>query len=358
MHGGNIKEAIERYNLKGKRILDFSANINPLGPPDYVRDIILDNIDCIKHYPDPQSKELKTMVAQYLGVGEENVIVGNGSMELIYLITKALFHREGLIPSPTFREYESSLKSFGSTPRYLRIREEDDFQLYSDDIIKNLHRSKLLFLCNPNNPTGRMIGREELKTLINHTEKNGVFVVIDEAFIDFVNDAQDESMVNLAATGKNIFVLRSLTKFFALPGLRIGYGVGNSGLIRRLEGIRGVWSVNTFAQAVGSQVLKDKGFIKKTCEFIKEERRYLFDALSGFNSLKPYLSSVNFLLIKLIQDKVNSKYLTQALGKRGIMIRDCSSFRYLNSRFIRIAIRRREDNLCLINNLREVLDLG
>lgn len=341
MHGGNIIAQSKKYNIELSKIIDFSANINPLGFPPHLNELIKKNINCIKNYPDIEATDLKKTLAEYMGVKSENIIVANGSCELIYLLSRLLSNQQVLIPSPTFTEYE---RAFKNRVRLLNLKEED-FTLSIDKVSNNLEDSQILFLCNPNNPSGGLWQKKEILRLSKQ-----LMVIVDEAFMDFVENK--ESVVKEASTTNNLFVIRSLTKFFAIPGLRIGYGIGTQKMIEALEFLQPPWSVNSISQLVGPHLVKNKDFINKTIELIKEERSFLFNRLNQISYLHPYSSVANFILIKL--KGINSTVLTDILGKRGILIRDCKDFTFLNDSFIRLSIRTRIENAKLIKELKRI----
>lgn len=349
-HGGDIKRVMERYELRFEEIIDFSANINPLSPPDYVQDIILKHIKSINHYPDTRAKDLQLAISEYLNVQRENIIPANGSVELIYLLAQ-MIPTQALILAPTFSEYA---RAYNKRYNLLNIR-QDDFQVPIDDLIdaikENSTYSRIVFICNPNNPTGDIIKKQDILKIVKEAKKEDVLVVIDEAFMDFL--PQEETVTQEIDRHKNLFVIRSLTKFFGLPGLRIGYGVANKDLIKKLSNFQPPWSVNSLAQAVGTIVIKDKDFIRKSKEFMKKEQGYLFERLTTIKGLKPYPSKTNFILIKLLTQ--TSDWLCDELGKKGLILRNCSNFELLDNRFIRVAVQKRMENLRLIQTIGEVL---
>jgi threonine-phosphate decarboxylase len=342
MHGGNIIAQAKKYNITIDKIIDFSANINPLGFPPNLQELIIKNIKFIKNYPDLESSSIKNTISDYIGVEAKNIIVGNGACELIYLVSRVLSNQHILIPAPTFTEYE---RAFKNRVKLINLIEEDSFSLSMNKVIDNLDGVQVVFLCNPNNPTGGLWQKEDILKLTNQ-----VMVIVDEAFMDFVENK--ESVAQEAADNDNLFVIRSLTKFFGIPGLRLGYGVGRQKLILELESLQPPWSVNSIAQLAADYVVKDKNFINKTIKLIKKERNFLFNHLTQISYLNPYPSFANFILIKL--KKLNSTTLADKLGLRGILIRDCSDFTFLNDNFIRIAVRRRAENSKLIRELKNI----
>jgi len=336
--------------------VDFSANINPLGLPKGVKNIITNNIHSIIHYPDSECTDLKDTLKKYLKIGSENLLIGNGSAELIFLLVRALKPKKVLIPIPTFSEYETAVNLADGKCVFIKAKETNNFEIKIEQIIKCLPGMDLVFLCNPNNPTGSVISRENFLLLLKNCKKYNVTLVIDEAFIDFLKNVEALTMVKIAAESSNIIVLRSLTKFFAIPGLRIGYLIGNKKIVENISKFQPAWSVNFIAQLVGKEVIKDTSYIKQTREYILKEKEIFFKKLKMMSGLKPYPPSANFILCKLTGNKFNSKTLSGFLSRKGILIRDCSNFRGLNNKFFRVAVRKRNENLLLINELNKTLN--
>ncbi len=354
-HGGNIREATQRYNLPSGSILDFSANINPLGLSPCIKGIVTNNIDSLLHYPDPECKFLKEGLADFLDLEPSNLLIGNGSIELIYLVPKALSPCRILIPIPTFSEYEFSAEQSKSRAMFVKSKGNENFQVKIEKLIKLLPKTELVFLCNPNNPTGNLISKDEIIYLAKAGQKHGTIMVVDEVFIDFVKNESNFSVVKEATKLKNLLALRSLTKFFALPGLRLGYLVGNKSLIAKLARYQFPWNVNSFAQLVGRHIIKDEGYIKQSKELVIRERERLFKKLKMVKGIIPYKPTANFIFCELSKTHLTSRTLCDKLGRRGILIRDCGNFRGLTDRYIRIAVRKREENDKLITALTKIL---
>ena len=343
IHGGNI------YNIKRtqkKAIIDFSANINPLGISSAIKNALHKNICSLLHYPDAEYEAPRRAIAKYWNIKKENILIGNGSVELIYLIMNAFKPSSTLIPVPTFSEYERAAGMLNSTMHFLRLREKDNFKLD----ISRAKNADIYFFCNPNNPTGNIV-LEDYQAV---EKLAGELVVIDEAFMDFLPDEKKYSFIQKAAVSEKIVVLRSLTKFFALPGLRIGYLVAHKKIIQKLKLFCPPWNVNSIAQIVAPIIINDKNYKEKTRKTIRMERDYLLNELSTIKSLFCYPSVTNFLLLKITNKKISSSFLTKKLIQKGILIRDCANFRGLNDRFIRIAVRCHKENTMLIKLLREI----
>jgi len=369
-HGGNTREVAHLFNIKDE-IIDFSANINPLGLPESIKMIIHENINNILHYPDPNYEDLKNSILKYLNykknnsgdnspklsqdkkVSAENIILGNGSSELIYLIAYALRPKHALLLSPTFSEYERALSNVNSKIDYLLLDENENFDIPLNEIITRLDKIDIIFLCNPNNPTGRIIYKNNLLYLIDKLHKSKTLLVLDEAFIDI---EENNSVADIAHQNNNLFILRSLTKFFSMPGLRLGYGIGTEELIDTLQKFKQPWTINNFAESVGSKFIHDREFIKKSKYILQKEKNFLYESLLGIEGLNPYDSHTNFIFIK-IKAPISSGKLQEQLIKKRILIRDCSNFRGLDESFIRIAVKNRDDNMRLIKELQNILSV-
>ena len=341
-HGGNIYEAARKF---GEGIIDFSANINPLGFPLNLEEILCENFDRILHYPDPKAEEITQGIAQYWGIKKENILVGNGSVELIYLITTAFKPSITMIPVPTFSEYERAARIIKSRIKFLRLKAKEDFKLN----LSSIGNSDIFFFPNPNNPTGNLI----LDDYRMFAEIPSKLIVADEAFMDFLPDEKNHTLIWKASCCKKIVVLRTFTKFFALPGLRIGYIVAHKDIIQAIKQYQIPWSVNVLAQLAAERMLKNKTYRKDTRVFVNRERKFLFEEIAKIKGLIPYPSVANFLLVKIENENVTAAHLTNKLIQRGIFVRDCSNFRELSDKFIRVAIRSHKENLKFLDALKE-----
>ncbi|GAB6137034.1 threonine-phosphate decarboxylase CobD [Halanaerobaculum tunisiense] len=352
-HGGNIRVAAREYGLDPAEIIDFSANINFLGPPRSVTKVIKNNLIGIKNYPDLEYSQLKSVIADQVYIEKDNLIIGNGAVELIYLLTKVLQPTDALVLAPTFSEYRSAVESTGGTVEEFQLQREEEFTLNVDDLLPRLAGVDIFFLCNPNNPTGKFLTREEVIKIINYAASQGTFVVVDEAFVDFLEE--DISVIDVVNDYDNLFVLRSLTKFFAIPGLRLGYGVTNQELIKQLRAGKDPWNVNYLAQLAGREALRDKEYIAQTREAISREKKFLYQRLADFSQLKVYYPYANYIFVNLADNEWTATRLEEKLGQQGILIRNCNTYSGLGEDFIRLAVKSREDNRQLLNKLQELL---
>ncbi|MFH1190714.1 MAG: threonine-phosphate decarboxylase CobD [Candidatus Omnitrophota bacterium] len=365
IHGGNIGPYLKVGGRSSKnkvingersRTIDFSVNINPLGLSSKIEEAILENMGALLHYPDPNSKGLKSIISAFCDINQSNILVGNGSIELIHLIPRALKARNALIVGPTFSEYEFAVRSNGTRVFFAQAKEQDDFKIDSRKIKKSIPKADLIFICNPNNPTGYLMPKNELLDIFYICKKYNTTLVIDEAFIDFFANDKKITLVTEAAKYSRLLVIRSLTKFFALPGLRLGYLVGQRRIIEHLSKFQYPWNVNSLAQAIAKDVFKATEYMDLSKNFIAREKGYLFENLSEIEGLKVYSPAANFIFCKLENCKIrDSARLDNRLRKDGIIIRCCHNFRGLDDRFFRIAVRTRSENKRLISCLKKAL---
>ena len=341
-HGGNILNVQKKHK---KKLIDFSANINPIGLPLNVKKALAKNIGSIVHYPG-DGRELKAKIAQHWKIKEENILLGNGSVELIYLLMNALRPKKTTICIPAFSEYERAAKSVNSKIQFFKLRESNGFKIEPGIA----PQCDACFIGNPNNPTGNLL--IDKKKLLKRIPAN--LFVIDEAFMDFLQDQKDISLIGEAVKSKKICVLRTFTKYYAIPGLRLGYLIAHQQVVKKLSRFQPPWSVNALAQVAAERLLADSGFKDKTDHVIEKERKLLFEGLSRIDGLKCYPSEANFLLIKIKNLRFrSSNILQEELVKRGILIRDCSNFRGLGRNFIRVAVRNRTENEKLIREIKK-----
>lgn len=353
-HGGNIESVAEKYNLVIDNIIDFSANINFVGPPPDVYSKLREELEAIKRYPEVDSKNLKEKSAKKYGFEKENYIFGNGAVELIYILVKVLKPKKSLVCAPTFSEYEKALQTVNSQIDYHYLKKEDKFKLQIEELKKDLtDEIDLFFLCNPNNPTGNFISKEKVKQILEHNETHDIFTVIDEAFVDFLG--RNISARSLLKKYNNLFILRSLTKFFAVPGLRLGFGIGRQNLIAKMNGYKDPWNVNVLAQKAGEIILNQDEYIKLTKKAVYKEKLFLYDELKKFKNIEIYYPNANYIFIDLEDSEFSSTKVYEKLAKEGILIRNCSNYVGLDENYIRIAVKSRKDNKKLLDKLKSFL---
>jgi len=342
-HGGEVFEAAERLGLNPESLLDYSANINPLGPPPRAIEAVKAHLWEVQFYPEAHSNRLREALAHHIGgITPENIIVGNGSTELIHMFTQVFLKNgeEALIPSPTFGEYETAVLKAGGKPSFVEAGE--NLSISSHEVVGKVNsQTRLIFLCNPNNPTGLLIPQGEVKNILEEAWERDILVLLDEDCMDFVEDEKRFFLAGEVEKYPNLFTLRSFTKFFALPGLRIGYGVASKNMVELLSRAKTPWNVNCLAQAAALKALENRRYQQKTRETIKKERHFLTRELGSFRGLKVYPSEANFILINIENTGLTADKVKERMLEHLILIRDCSSFRGLNHHYIRVTVRSR-----------------
>ncbi|MEA3331990.1 MAG: threonine-phosphate decarboxylase CobD [Pseudomonadota bacterium] len=353
VHGGEVFRLAAQAGIDPENIIDFSANINPLGLPPGVDKAMRESLKTLANYPEIGAESLCRCVARRHHLNDENVIVGNGSSALIYLLTRVLKPQKALIWAPTFSEYERALSQVEC--RISNLKSWDPKNLLSlDELIKSTIAAQpdLVFICNPNNPTGVLWSIVELERIISACQKVGIICVLDEAFIDFVGE--QSSFADRVNDFDNLIVLRSLTKIYALAGIRCGYLLSgriiNSLLSRFLE----PWSINSLAlKAAVAALENDQEFIKQTISFVAKQRDYLYRELQEISFLRPFPSNANYILAKL-EKGIDGEEVRRYLFARGkILIRLCGDYVGLDRNYLRFAVKGEEDNRKLIKSLQK-----
>jgi len=344
-HGGKVQEA--RLKL-GFEPLDFSANINPLGSPP-LKELVSRELKQIGHYPDSSYQGFRRAASRFVQVDPGCIVPGNGSSELIRIFAEAVLEEGDLamIPTPTFGEYENQSHLAGGRTERLAIG-GDGLPIIRDS---DLRRAKALFLCNPNNPTGRLLSQNQVHDLADRCEEAEVFLLVDEAFIEL--SCPEESVAQLAPSREYLFVMRSLTKSFGVPGMRLGFGVTNPLLAGIMDRAKIPWSIGSIAAAAAEYLLGCEDHLTRSRELIAEELNYLIPSLKNLG-LDPLPSQVNFILVNIESAGLGSDVLAERTMARGVLVRDCQSFG-LEKSYIRVAVRGHEDNERLIDVLERAL---
>ena len=352
-HGSDIEKICEVYHLDPKDIIKFGANVNPLGLSENVKQQLASRLDILSSYPDRDYTTLRNTISEYCNVPAEFVLPGNGSSELIALLIQERNPKHTLILGPTYSEYSRELSFSGSTQEYYHLREEDNFVLNVNDLCQTLEGNyDFLIICNPNNPTSSAITREDLKKLLTFCAEKNIFVMIDETYVEFAPDISEITAVTLTKEFTNLMVLRGVSKFYAAPGMRLGYGItGNLDFLKKMKEKQIPWSLNSLGALAGELMLQDKDYIHRTRDRILSERARLLQALAEIPTYKTYPAYANFILLKIQKPVLTSYDVFDACIRQGLMIRDCSSFECLDGEYIRFCIMNPEDNTRLLNIL-------
>lgn len=356
-HGSDIEKIAEYYNISKDSITSYSANVNPLGLSPFVKEALSSNLDILTRYPDRDYTSLREAIGAYCAADPKHIVVGNGSTELISLLISLKRPEKAVVIGPAYSEYARELSLAGGTTDYYNLKAEDDFSVNIPELLSSLMEDTgLLILCNPNNPTSSAIKTGELEEIIHSCAKKDVFVLIDETYVEFAPALEDITASRLIPHYDNFMIIRGVSKFFAAPGLRFGYGITkNEVLLREIRLHQNPWSLNSLGAFAGELMMKDKDYIRRTWQLIDSERTRMYHILSAWDSIKVYPPYANFILIKILKKGITSSEVFDYAIRRGMMIRDCSSFESLDGEYIRFCFMKPEDNDRLLDCLREVI---
>ncbi|MEW6379073.1 MAG: threonine-phosphate decarboxylase CobD [bacterium] len=349
-HGGNLNRLAEITACPAEDILDFSANINPLGPPQWLGPLISSTISSLVHYPDPDCRSLVKALSNRYAIREEEILVGNGSTELLYLFPRALPVSSALIPVPSYADYIRAAHQAGLSVEGILLEESCGFGLDFSTLEARLKGNELVVIGSPNNPTGHAVDASSLRLLAR--QHPSTFFMVDEAFIDFLEGA--DSLISHRPA--NVILLRSLTKFYAIPGLRLGWAAADAAIVERVREIAPPWSVNSIAQAAGEALFRqDSDYAGRTLALVGEERQFILSELRSLPGLTVFPGKANFLLVRIDHNDLKATTLARRMLKAGIAIRVCDNFLGLDERYFRLAIRTREENRRMLETLQAAL---
>ena len=371
IHGGNIFQFAHEQRIEPYEVVDFSANINPLGPSQRGLDALNAQLRYISHYPDATNDDVLNAIADTYGMDKHQIIVGNGAAELLYAICRLPGYTGAFVPAPGFSEYKEALEASKIPVRdiFYRPREDDNGKPYFEvpylaletfaAELKGQDGRIIVFLGNPNNPDGTLLDKDHIRTVASMLKDANSLLIIDESFIDFVgNDPlqdNEHSMRSLVNEFDNIIVVHSFTKFYAVPGLRIGAAFTNETLITQLQQYIPSWSVNTLAQAYTKAALNDVDYIKRTKQELNEERAFMYNALDAIEGITVYPPSANFILFQVNQEGITANYINEELKKYNMIVRNCDSYVGLTNHWVRIAIKDHDTNIKLVDKLTNIL---
>ncbi|EFI41713.1 histidinol-phosphate transaminase [Peptoniphilus sp. oral taxon 386] len=350
-HGANIFELSRKYNFNPKEILDFSSNINPLGTSKRALQYLKDNLELVSAYPDSKYYALKEEISKFTSADQSDIFLGSGTTQLIREYTALVKPKKAMLFSPCYSEYENELKKHNSKIYFYNLSEENNFEVDVDNLILTVNTEKieLLTFANPNNPTGTILSREQIEKILSSTD---VKLLLDETYVEFTNK-NNFSSIPLTKKYKNLFVIRGVSKFFAAPGIRLGYGItSDEDSKMKLNENSMLWGINIFADLMGRVMFSDSKYQSDVFEFIKRERNYLLRELSSMPEIKVFKSEGNFILCKILTDAA-AHDLREHLLTKAMVIRDCSSFKNLNEKYFRFCILNEEDNKKLIAEIKK-----
>lgn len=345
-HGSDLEKIEAIFGIRKEEILSFSANVNPLGVSPLLRSALSEHIDAITTYPDREYTSLRKCIAEYCHTDYENIIVGNGSTELISLFIQIEHPQKAYVIGPTYSEYEREIALGGGTTLYYPLKEENDFKLDVEDFVSHLNESiDLLVICNPNNPTSSCITRKQMRHILDICKEYDIYVMVDETYVEFADNMEEIESVPLTNYYNNIIILRGTSKFFAAPGLRLGYAItGNKDLIKSINTRKNPWTINSLAVVAGETMFRDESYIQATKDLISSERNRIYDLLKDSPNYKVYKPSGNFILVKSLREDITSDVLFERAILEKMMIRDCSTFPFLDDSYIRFCFMNPEDN--------------
>jgi threonine-phosphate decarboxylase len=359
VHGGDIDAVARAYSVPADRLVDFSANINPMGPPRRALKRLAREAtdrDVLTRYPDPAYVELRQALSAALRVPATGVTIANGSVALIAAIVRAIAPRESLLTAPIFAEYPRALRASGCRVRLFPLAEAHAFALDCDAFLRILERDRLplCVLTNPHNPSGALTARSQMLRLLDATGRANTLLVVDEAFMDY---APAETVIEEAAHREHLVVLRSVTKFYGMPSLRVGYAVSSLRLAADMAEQLPPWPVTTLAASAAAEAIQDRQYARRTLASVAKHRLRLSQALST-TGVTVYPSSANFLLLRLPATAPDSAQVrARLIADHGLVVRDCRTFEGLSSgRFIRVAVRQRDENERLARALGSILE--
>ena len=345
-HGSDLEKIEELYHIKKEDIVSFSANVNPLGISPRLKAELGSHIDRITTYPDREYTSLRRAIGQYLSIGPERIIVGNGSTELISLFIRIIHPNRALILGPTYSEYEREITMQGGHSSYYPLRAANGFTLDLDDFTSKLTDDiDMIILCNPNNPTSTCISREDLRTILDVCKEHDIYAMVDETYIEFVTEGNLGSAVGLTSYYNNLIILRGTSKFYAAPGLRLGYAVtGNEHLTNEINQHKNPWMINSLAEIAGEIMFSDQSYIDETRALIAAERERLEKKYQNSGRFTVFHPVANFMLLRIEDETLNADILFDRAIRERMMIRNCSTFPFLSDKYIRICFMDPSDN--------------
>lgn len=335
----------------------YNSNLNPMGVPESVKKALSENLGGIIRYPSEYYGDLKKSISLYSGADEENIVLGNGLSDMLRLYCSLIIPQKALILSPTATEYERVLSIYGCEVSYYELDEEKDYVLDIKDFVSKLDSSyDMIILGNPNNPTSQIIGREDMELIAEVCKELEIFLIIDEMYIEFTEDYEKLTSTSLVKEFDNIAVLRSVSKFFAVPGLRLSYSIiSNPSHLEMISITVAPNKISTLTAAACTAMFKDKKYIEESRSQIHTERNLIFSAMNTNKNVKLFKPYANFMLVKILKDDLSAQAIEEHCRTKGIIIRNCSNFHGLDNKYIRFCFMKPKQNDLLVNTILELL---
>ena len=335
----------------------YNSNLNPMGVPESVKKALSENLDSIIRYPSEYYGDLKKSISLYSGAEEENIVLGNGLSDMLRLYCSLIIPQKALILSPTATEYERVLSIYGCEVSYYELDEEKNYVPDIKDFISGLDSSyDMIILGNPNNPTSQIISRADMELIAEVCKELEIFLIIDEMYIEFTEDYEKLTSTPLVKEFDNIAVLRSVSKFFAVPGLRLSYSIiSNPSYLELISVTVAPNKISTLTAAACTAMFKDKKYIEESRSQIHTERNLIFSAMNTNKNVKLFKPYANYMLVKILKDDLSAQAIEEHCRTKGIIIRNCSNFHGLDNKYIRFCFMKPKQNDLLVNTILELL---
>ncbi len=355
-HGSDLEVISQKYQIAQDSILPYASNVNPLGMSPLAKQTMIEYIDVLQDYPERNYARLRTAIGNYCNVDMDQIILGNGTSELIRNAFSTIKPKKTVIIGPTYSEYKNAAKLTGSEVEMYMLDQLDDFELYVQHFIDSLYENiDMVIICNPNNPTGKAITRDDMSLIVEACHKLNIFVMVDETYVEFVSNVNQISSVSLTSSYDNLLVLRSTSKFFCTPGLRLGYAITtNKEYIEASDDTKVPWNINSLA-SIASVMFTDEHFMNLTSSVIQTERNLIYSALCSRKTIKVFKPDANFVLIKLLKDDLTATEVFEYCLKKGFMIRDCTDYEGLGEKYVRFCFLKPEQNDRMVNTILEIV---
>lgn len=356
-HGSDLEKIEQVYGISRADIRPFASNVNPLGMSPALKQSLREHIDILTDYPDREYRELREAIQSYTGAEFDHILPGSGSTELIVTFIKTVKPKKTIVVEPTYSEYKRDLKAIKSEVTDYILKEENGFELDPEDLCGQIDESMdMVILCNPNNPTSTCISISQVEELVKKCKETSTFVLVDETYVEFVADVANVSAIPLVKKYNNLIVLRGVSKFFALPGLRLGYAcTSNEKLLRYIRKHENPWAVSSLAAYAGTVMFGDTTYINASRSLVSQEKSLVCSMLRGRKTVTIFQPAANFALVKLHKEGLTASQVFEHCIKQNLMIRDCSNFIGLGPEYIRFCFLKPEDDDLLVNALMDIL---